>query len=45
MNYSNSDSRIKSRPPLSPDFLKRLQRIREASLNTRRLARKKRAVG
>ena len=45
MTYSNSDSRLKSRPQLSRDFLKRLKRIREASKNARSLAEKKRLVG
>lgn len=44
MNYSNNDSRIKSRPTLSRAFLQRLQRIREASKNARSLAEKKRLL-
>jgi hypothetical protein len=44
MNYSNNDARVKSRPTLSRAFLRKLQRIREASKNARSLAEKKRLV-
>ena len=45
MNYTNTESRVKSRPQLSPAFLRRLQKIREASRNARSLAEKKRVLG
>ncbi|HEY1051040.1 MAG TPA: hypothetical protein VGE39_14820 [Prosthecobacter sp.] len=41
MNYSNTDTRLKTRPSLSPAFLRRLQRIRSASLKARTAAEKK----
>lgn len=41
MNYSNTDTRLKKRPSLSPAFLRRLKRIRNASLKARTAAEKK----
>ncbi len=41
MNYSNTDTRLKKRPTLSPAFLRRIRRIRNASLKARTAAEKK----
>lgn len=41
MNYSNTDTRLKKRPSLSPAILQRLRRIRKASLKARTAAEKK----
>ncbi len=41
MNYSNTDTRLKQRPAFSPAFLRRIRRIRSASLKARTAAEKK----
>ncbi len=44
MNYSNLDNRLKTRG-LSRSFLRRLKRIREASLKARSVSEKKAMAG